>query len=132
MKVSKVILIIDDDLSVIEALKNQLFKVFGSEFSYEFASSGEEGLEIIDELLSEGVNILVTISDWLMPGMKGDEFLVRLHQIAPETIKIMLTGHASQESIQRAYKEANLFKALNKPWNETELIDTIKNSLKKS
>ncbi len=126
---NKYILIIDDDLDVIETIKSQIFKVFGSEFNYEIASSGEEGLAIVEEILLEEIDIFITISDWLMPGMKGDQFLIQLHKILPEAIKIMITGHATEDAIQRAYNEANLYRLFEKPWNEAELINAIKNQI---
>ncbi|MEJ2006248.1 MAG: response regulator [Cyclobacteriaceae bacterium] len=129
MESQKVILIIDDETDVIESIKTQLIAVFGNEFTYEYASSGKEGLEVVDELRQEPLDILITISDWLMPGMKGDEFLVKLHRVVPEAIKIMVTGHATNDAIQRAYREANLYRVIRKPWKEDELINTIRKSL---
>jgi len=64
-----------------------------------------------------------------MPGIKGDEFLVRVHQKFPKTVKIMLTGQADEEAVKRAFEEANLHRCLQKPWSESELIETIKTAL---
>jgi len=125
----KIILIIDDEKEIIQAIKAQLLRVFGHEFTYEYATSGEEGLVIIDDLINDEIEILLTISDWLMPGMNGDEFLVKLHKIVPEAIKIMITGHATDEAIQRAFREANLYRVIRKPWNPKDLINTIRDSL---
>ena len=128
-KSQKVILILDDEIGIVETIKSQLIDVFGNDFTYEYAISGEEGLELIQELNKENIDILITISDWLMPGMNGDEFLVRLHHIVPEAIKIMVTGQATNEAIQRAYREANLYRVIHKPWLQSELIQTIRDSL---
>ena len=127
----KYILIIDDEIAVIESLKSQIQSIFGKEFIYEVATSAEEGLTIVNELLNEDIDILITISDWLMPGMKGDEFLIELHKLIPEAIKLMVTGHATQDAIQRAYLEANLYQVLYKPWNEKQLIAIIKDAISK-
>lgn len=125
----KAILIIDDDRAILDSVKFQVQQTFGNEFLYEIAESGEEGIEVAQDLAAEGYEILVTISDWLMPGMNGDEFLIQLHKIMPDSLKIMLTGHAEREAIDRAYKEANLYKVIQKPWSEEELIDTIQKGL---
>lgn len=128
MNLKKYVLIIDDDLDVAKALMDQIKNVFGAAFTYEIATSGEEGLELVNEFLNE-IDILVTLSDWLMPGMKGDAFLIELHKIVPDAVKIMVTGEASPEAIQRAYREANLYKVIHKPWTEEELIEAIRRNL---
>lgn len=127
----KAIVCIDDCATILTSIKSQLKANFGNSFTYEFAESAEEGLEIIDELANDNVNILVIVSDWLMPGMKGDEFLIEVHKKHPDIIKILLTGQADKEAVERAVKFANLHKFLNKPWNENELIDAINSGLQK-
>lgn len=121
----KSILCLDDEPTILTSLKGQLKRNFGSQYSYEFAESPEEALELIEELMEEGVELLLIVSDWLMPEMKGDEFLIQVHKKFPGIVKVMLTGQADGEAVKRAEKEANLFKCLSKPWNETELVDTI-------
>ena len=64
-----------------------------------------------------------------MPGMKGDEFLIKVHKLYPGIVKVMLTGQADNQAIKRACDEANLFKHIPKPWDENELIQTIKSGL---
>ncbi len=88
-----------------------------------------EALEVIDELMEEEVKIVIIVSDWLMPGIKGDEFLIEVHKKFPGIVKIMLTGQADSVAIERSKKEANLFKCIAKPWTETELIETINSGL---
>ena len=131
MPSKKVILILDDEPAILESVKYQVQKRFGDEFDYELASNGEEGLMIVDELISEGVDILVTISDWLMPGMKGDDFLVELHKKMPDCVKIMLTGQADEASIERAHKQANLYKVIYKPWSKDQMIEAIEKGIDK-
>lgn len=124
-----VILCVDDEKFVLESLKVQLKLAFGNEYKYEFAENAGEAFEIINELNEEGVNIILIVSDWLMPGMKGDEFLIQVHQDFPGIIKVMLTGQADAEAIERAIAEAHLYQCLHKPWSETELIETIRAGL---
>lgn len=126
-----VILCVDDELVILESLKAQLRKALGKFYRYEVAQDAEEALEIIDELNTEEVSILLVVSDWLMPGMKGDEFLIHVHQKFPQIVNILLTGQADQEAIDRAYASANLHKCLFKPWTESELIETVKSGLEK-
>ena len=63
--------------------------------------------------------------------MKGDEFLIRVHQQFPTIIKVMLMGQADESAIERVKQQANLHCCLFKPWSEEELVETIKSGLSK-
>ncbi len=125
----KTIIFVDDEKIILQSLKAQIKKHFGNQYTYEFAESGEEAWEIIQELHKEGAQILLIVSDWLMPNMRGDELLIQIHQKFPEIIKVMLTGQADHTAIERTRKEANLHSCLQKPWSEHELIQTLQAGL---
>jgi CheY-like chemotaxis protein len=129
MSKKAVILFVDDEPVILESLKIQLKQAFHDRYSYEMAENADEALEILEELHDEKIPILVIVSDWLMPGMKGDEFLVRVHRRFPDTVKIMLTGQADGSAIERAEREADLFRCLAKPWDSHTLIDVIESGL---
>lgn len=124
-----VLLCVDDEIIVLTALKEQLRRAFGNDFMIDVAENAEEALELLDELAAQGHELLVIISDWQMPGMKGDEFLVQAHQRFPSVIKIMLSGQAEPAAVDRARREAGLHEFLSKPWNADELIDAINQGL---
>lgn len=124
-----VILCVDDETVILESLQEQISRHFGEQFLYEAAESAEEALEILEELNEEGVKIVVIVSDWLMPGMRGDEFLVKVHQQFGDTTTIMLTGQADEKAIERAKQEANLYCCIHKPWREEELLKIITTAL---
>lgn len=126
------ILCIDDEDIILDSLHEQLEKYFGSSYLYETAENAEEGLEIIEELHKDEIKILIIVTDWLMPGMNGDEFLIRIHRKYPSIVKIMLTGQANEEAINKARKYAGLFGVLYKPWSEDELFNIIKSGLTKN
>jgi CheY-like chemotaxis protein len=126
-----VILCVDDEIVVLNSLKIQLKNEFNDSFLYEVAESADEAMEILEELQEDNTDILVIVSDWLMPGVKGDEFLINVHKNFPNIIKIMLTGQANEEAIERTKKQANLHSCLHKPWDKNELIETIKSGLEK-
>jgi CheY-like chemotaxis protein len=127
-----VILCVDDEIVVLDSLKTQLKKAFDKEYIYEVAESADEALEIIDELDEDEIDILVIVSDWLMPGIKGDEFLIQVHQRFPNIVKVLLTGQADEAAIDRAKTQANLHRCLFKPWTTEELVETIRSGLSKS
>ena len=123
------ILCVDDEVGVLESLEIELQQAFNGKYLCEFAESAVEALEIIEELCEAEVKILVIVSDWLMPGMKGDELLIKIHQKYPQIVTVMLTGQADQEAIERTKVEANLHAFIQKPWHNQELIEAIKSGL---
>lgn len=125
----KAILCVDDEKIIILSLLEQLRDRFGDEYIYETAMSGEEALGVIDELVCESVSVILIISDYLMRGMKGDELLIRVHNKYPGTIKIMLTGQATDEAVKRVKEEAGLGAYVTKPWIRERLMDRIEELL---
>ena len=127
-----VILCVDDESLVLDSLKIELRKFFGNKFIYEFANSGEEGIEIINDIFEEEPNTkMVVISDWWMPGMKGDEFLIEVYGKYPHITTIMLTGQASEAAIADVKEKANLYRCIRKPWEYEELMGIIESILTK-
>jgi DNA-binding NtrC family response regulator len=124
------ILCVDDEVMILESLKEQLQRNFGDRYLYEVAEGVDEAWTVIRELYDEGIRILVIVSDWLMPGVKGDDFLIAVHGRYPDIITVMLTGQADEAAIQRVRVEANLHACLRKPWNEAELVHTIETALR--
>ena len=123
------ILCVDDEVVILDSLKEQLKRRFGSQYIYEVAQSAEEAWEVIEELQEDEVDVIVIVSDWLMPGTKGDEFLIQVHQKFPRLIKVMLTGQADETAIKNAQEKANLHACLYKPWTEQELSQIITSAL---
>lgn len=128
----RAIICVDDEQVVLNSLKIQLKNEFEDAYLYEFAESADEALEIIEELQAKAIDIVAIISDWLMPGIKGDEFLVRVHHKLPHAAKILLTGQADIKAIERANHEANLLCCIYKPWDGKDLIKTIKMGIETS
>jgi serine phosphatase RsbU (regulator of sigma subunit)/FixJ family two-component response regulator len=124
------ILCVDDEITVLDSIRQELKSVFNKKYQIEVAQSGEEGLELLKDLLNESVIIPVIISDQLMPGMKGDEFLTQVNRIDPSIKKILLTGQASIQSISNAINKANLYRFLQKPWHAEDLKITIEEAIK--
>jgi len=123
------ILCVDDEVVILESLKEQLKRCFGDRYFYEVAESVTEAWEVIEELQAEGIEIIVIVSDWLMPGIKGDEFLIQVHQRFPNLITIMLTGQADEAAIEQSRQKANLHACLHKPWTEAELSRIITSAM---
>ncbi|MEG4069365.1 response regulator [Microcoleus sp. Pol11C2] len=125
-----IILCVDDEPDILNTLKMQLKKEFKNDYFYELAESGDEALDLLEEF-QEKAQVIVVVSDWLMPGIKGDELLIKVHQKYPKIIKVMLTGQADAGAVQRALEEADLYCCLYKPWQSKDLIEIIKSGLAK-
>ena len=126
-----VILVVDDEPMVLESLTEELERTFGEDYDIEAAESAEEALEIVEELSEEGGEVAIIVSDHLMPGMKGDKLLIKIHNQFPDTLKIMLTGQADVNEVGNAVNSANLYRYISKPWDADDLNLTVREALTK-
>ncbi|WP_010570098.1 response regulator [Leptospira broomii] len=120
------ILCVDDEPIILITLKQELRKQFGDEFQYEIALNGNEALEVVDELVEAGVNVILILSDWLMPGLKGDEFLILIHAKYPNIRSILITGHVDESAAERVKREAGTYAVFSKPWDSTKLMEAVR------
>ncbi|MCE9599214.1 MAG: response regulator [Spirochaetia bacterium] len=125
------ILCVDDEISVLETLREQLREHFGQTHEIEVATSAEEGLSLITQIRETGGYVEVIITDQVMPGIKGDQFLEEVHRNLPDTIKILLTGHAGLASAIHAVNKGGLNRYIEKPWNMQNLKDDISGLIQK-
>ena len=125
-----VILCVDDEVTVLDSITEQLRRNLESNCEIETAESGEEALEIIEEMQEDLMEVALVISDQIMPRMKGDELLSDIHAHYPKILKVMLTGQANANAVGNAVNAANLYRYIPKPWEETDLILTVKEALR--
>lgn len=117
------LLIVDDEPNVIASLKRALMD---EPYEIYSANSGTEGLDILKKN-----RIKVIMSDEKMPVMSGAEFLSTVREQFPETIRIMLTGHASLEAAMKAVNSGEIYRFFSKPWNEIDIRLAIRSALEK-
>ena len=120
-----VVICIDDEPIILESLKLELRKALGNECIIETAGGGEEALNLLEELQEEKYEVALVLSDYIMPDLKGDELLKRIHEMSPRTLKIMLTGQADVEAVGNAVRSAKLYRYLPKPWQSEDLKLTV-------
>jgi two-component system, NtrC family, sensor kinase len=125
-----VILCVDDEKIILESLREQLIDHFENQYEIETAEGGIEAIELFKELLEEGYEIPLIISDCLMPDMKGDELLMQIHSLSRKTLKIMLTGQKSTEAVVNVVNHANLYRYIGKPWEKEDLLLTVSEAIK--
>lgn len=125
-----IILCVDDEKIILDSLKIQFNNYFEDGCQIELAESAEEALEIIEDLQSSGEGVpQVIISDQIMPGMKGDEFLAKVNDKCKDSLKILLTGQADKEHIIAAINKARLYRYIAKPWDQMDLNLTVKEAI---
>lgn len=127
---SKAILLVDDESIIVLALSRELRRAFGDEFRIETALNAEMAFQVMADLRLEGCDLVVLVSDWLMPGMRGDEFLVKVRQDNPDISLFMVTGQADQAAVDRVVEEAKVVACIRKPWRGPELVQLIRNATK--
>ncbi len=124
------IVCVDDESAILSTLSQQLKDAFGATHNIETANSAEEAMEIMDALAENGCSLEMVISDQVMPGMKGDELLARIHTNYPDTIKILLTGQAGFTDVVNAVNKGGLNYFVAKPWDGEALKVKLREFLK--
>ena len=119
------ILIIDDDELVTTALRN-LFRLRTDYTAVAYTSPPEA----LDKSRSQQFDLV--ISDYLMPGIDGVEFLGRFKDLQPQAIRILLTGYADKDSAVRAINQVGLYQYVEKPWDNEALLVVVRNALEKA
>src|SRR3990172_1286899 len=114
---SEKILFVDDEENILAAFRRQL----RGKYSVSTASNGEEGLETIH---TQGPFAII-VADFRMPRMNGTQFLSRAKELAPDSVRIMLTGHADLNTAIEAVNDGNIFRFLTKPCSTENLIKTL-------
>ncbi len=110
---NKIALFVDDDPHILEALERSFHK---ESFRFLTADSGHTALELL-----AGNDVQVVISDEMMPGMSGTEFLKLVRKNYPNTIRMMLTGKADLESAVQAINEGEVYRYFTKPCDPGDL-----------
>ncbi len=119
------ILCLDDEVIIVEAMRQELRGYFGQRFLYETALSAGEARDVLEDLVAEGVQVILIISDWLMPGTKGDEFLDEVRKRYPGLRAILVTGQADEAAIERVERENLAECVVRKPWKAEELTRAV-------
>ena len=115
-----ILLAIDDDISVLEAVVQDLRQRYGQTYRILRAASGGAALDICQQLKDRGDVVALLLSDQRMPGMSGVELLQRTMEIYPDAKRVLLTAYADTEAAIRAINSAKIHYYLNKPWDPPE------------
>jgi response regulator RpfG family c-di-GMP phosphodiesterase len=114
---NETILFVDDEVNVLQSMKRQLRK----RFTILTSESGDDALA----LLKEQGPVAVIVSDMRMPGMDGIQLLSHVKALYPDTVRIMLTGNADQETAVEAVNTGQIFRFLTKPCPMSVLVSSL-------
>jgi len=115
-----ILLAIDDDTSVLEAVVQDLRRHYGQDYRIVRAASGAAALDICRQLQERKDTVALFLSDQRMPGMTGVDFLQQALTIFPDAKRVLLTAYADTEAAIRAINAAKIHYYLNKPWDPPE------------
>jgi thioredoxin reductase (NADPH) len=115
-----ILLAIDDDTSVLEAVVQDLRRHYGQDYRILRAASGGAALDICRQLEERKDMVALFLSDQRMPGMSGVDFLQQALKIYPDAKRVLLTAYADTEAAIRAINSAKIHYYLNKPWDPPE------------
>ncbi len=111
------ILFVDDEIHILDSMKRQLRK----RFQVYTAESGDQALQA----MKEDGPFAVIVSDMRMPSMDGIQLLSKVKDLYPETVRLMLTGNADQETAIDAVNRGQIFRFLNKPCSTATLVTSL-------
>ncbi len=115
-----ILLVVDDDISVLEAVVQDLRRQYGQKHRIVRAASGQAALDICRQLKERNDTVALILSDQRMPGMTGVDFLEAAIPLFPEAKRVLLTAYADTEAAIRAINSARIHYYLNKPWDPPE------------
>ncbi|MGE5468075.1 MAG: EAL domain-containing protein [Ignavibacteria bacterium] len=118
----RTLLLVDSDPGVLAALR----RLFRREGYTLLTATG--GVEALDLLAAHGA--AVVISDARMPVMNGAEFLGKVREIHPDTVRIILSGYTDLEAVTDAVNRGEIFKFLTKPWADQELLEAVRDAFR--
>jgi response regulator RpfG family c-di-GMP phosphodiesterase len=117
------VVMVDDEQNILQSLKRCFRR---EQYTVVCASSGTEGLKLV----AATPNIAVIVSDQRMPEMNGSEFLTRSRELAPDAIRMLLTGYSDMETTVAAMNEGGATHYIGKPWEDSALLQTVRDCVR--
>jgi thioredoxin reductase (NADPH) len=115
-----ILLAVDDDASVLEAVVQDLRREYGSTYRVMRATGGQAALDTLAQLKTRQEPVALLLSDERMPGMTGVDFLERARELYPEARRVLLTAYADTDAAIQAINSARIHYYLTKPWDPPE------------
>lgn len=121
----KAILCVDDEAIILKSLELELRSNLGGDYIYESTQSADDALRLIAGLSQEGATGITVITDWHMPGVKGDDFLAIIRDRYPFVKIILITGQVDDAFLDHVQKNGIASRILLKPWTTRQLLQAV-------
>ena len=122
MTIKPKILCVDDEQNVLDSFRRLLRK----DFDLNIAVSGTDGLKLVEQ----NGPYAVIVSDYKMPGMNGVDFLTKVQEMEPDTVRVMLTGQAEEDTAAKAINDGRIFRFLYKPIASSEFLKCLNEAIR--
>ena len=116
------VLVVDDEPRVLDALEALL----AMDYQVLRAERGDDALKML-----AGEDVAVILSDQRMPGMAGTELLAKSREVAPDTVRVLLTAFTDADALMASINAANVYQFLLKPWDPKELVHTVRRGVER-
>jgi DNA-binding NtrC family response regulator len=119
------IVCVDDEVIILLSLRQELKKHFNGRFRVETALCADDAIARIEGLYAEGLRVILIMTDWLMPGIKGDELIAIVKRAHPDIHCILISGQVDEDTLAKAKLGPLLDAFIRKPWHSARLIESV-------
>ncbi len=123
------IVCVEDDAIILLSLKQELARHFSAGYRLEVSADAQEALDLVERLYAEKTRVALVLTDWLMPGLKGDELILRVKKRHPEVRCILISGQADAQAVANARLNPLLDAFIQKPWRSDSLIQSVRRAV---
>lgn len=122
-----VVVVVDDDLTILELLRYQITDAIGNVCDVELATSGEEIDDLLEQLLQQGKNVKALVTDYFLDDCTGVDIIERVKSKYPHCSTVLLTGQHQRDIEKVASSTIVPDRYFSKPWNSFELKSHLNN-----
>ncbi len=124
-----VVIVVDDDLTILELLRYQITDAIGGICDVELATSGGEVDDLISSLIGQGKDVKVLVTDYFLDDCTGVDIIERVKKHFPNCSTVLLTGQHQRDIEKVAHAPITPDRYFSKPWNSFELKSHLNNLL---
>jgi DNA-binding NtrC family response regulator len=125
----KAIICVDDESIILWSMVQEISEYFGERFEYHSISDPKKVVSLLNSLKQSGVETSLVISDWLMPGLNGDELINLISRENPGIRAVIVTGHSNENIISGFKNNPNIRGVVAKPWIPKQLLSVIEKAI---
>ena len=121
----RAVICVDDEAVILMALGMELRKGLGPGFVVETASTLADALAVAGELAADGIPLACLVTDWIMPGARGEEVAERLRVLSPGLPVVLMTGHDETSEATGLISRGGPVRVVRKPWHGRGILEAV-------